>query len=143
MIFKISEIKKAEKPVVRVERTKIEYPKNQSRIEIVRRAPQKPVKKEGEKSDRPERGERKPFNKGGQEKKLVERRIIPQEIYEGKSNTAGGKKKVDRCGQGRAGALGAGGDTQCPFPALYESGAGNSGGGAGRSLQADRAGAAL
>ena len=90
-----TEIKKAEKPVVRVERTKIEYPKNQSRIEIVRRAPQKPVKKEGEKSDRPERGERKPFNKGGQEKKLVERRIIPQEIYEGKSNTAGSKKKVD------------------------------------------------
>ena len=90
-----TEIKKAEKPVVRVERTKIEYPKNQSRIEIVRRAPQKPVKKEGEKSDRPERGERKPFNKGGQEKKLVERRIIPQEIYEGKSNAAGGKKKVD------------------------------------------------
>ena len=90
-----TEIKKAEKPVVRVERTKIEYPKNQSRIEIVRRAPQKPVKKEGEKTDKPERGERKPFNKGGQEKKLVERRIIPQEIYEGKSNTAGGKKKVD------------------------------------------------
>ena len=90
-----TEIKKAEKPVVRVERTKIEYPKNQSRIEIVRRAPQKPVKKEGEKSDRPERGERKPFNKGGQEKKLVERRIIPQEIYEGKNNAAGGKKKVD------------------------------------------------
>ena len=89
------EIKKAEKPVVRVERTKIEYPKNQSRIEIVRRAPQKPVKKEGEKSDRPERGERKPFNKGGQEKKLVERRIIPQEIYEGKSNPSAGKKKVD------------------------------------------------
>ena len=89
------EIKKAEKPIVRVERTRIEYPKNQSRIEIVRRAPQKPVKKEGEKSDKPERGERKPFNKGGQEKKLVERRIIPQEIYEGKSNSSGGKKKVD------------------------------------------------
>lgn len=89
------EIKKAEKPAVRIERTKIEYPKNQSRIEIVRRAPQKPVKKEGEKTDRPERGDKKPFNKGGHEKKLVERRIIPQEIYEGKSNSTGGKKKVD------------------------------------------------
>ena len=89
------EIKKAEKPAVRIERTKIEYPKNQSRIEIVRRAPQKPIKKEGEKTDRPERGDKKPFNKGGHEKKLVERRIIPQEIYEGKSNSTGGKKKVD------------------------------------------------
>ena len=90
-----AEVKKAEKPAIRVERTKIEYPKNQSRIEIVRRAPQKPVKKEGEKTDRPERGERKPFNKGGQEKKLVERRIIPQEIYEGKNNPNSGKKKSD------------------------------------------------
>lgn len=89
------EIKKAEKPAVRIERTKIEYPKNQSRIEIVRRASQKSVKKEGEKTDRPERGDKKPFNKGGHEKKLVERRIIPQEIYEGKSNSTGGKKKVD------------------------------------------------
>ena len=84
------EIKKAEKPVIRVERTKIEYPKNQSRIEIVRKAPPKPVKKEGEKS---ERGEKRPFNKGPQEKKLVERRIIPQEIYEGKSNPS--KRKND------------------------------------------------
>ncbi len=84
-------VKKAEKPVVRVERTKIEYPKNQSRIEIVRRAPQKPVQKDGDK--KPERGERKPFNKQqGGEKKLVERRIIPQEIYEGKGPS---KKKVD------------------------------------------------
>ena len=36
-------IKKAEKPAVRIERTKIEYPKNQSRIEIVRKAPQRPA----------------------------------------------------------------------------------------------------
>ena len=36
--------KKVEKPTVRIERTRIEYPKNQSRIEIVRRAPQKPAK---------------------------------------------------------------------------------------------------
>ncbi|MCM1003708.1 MAG: translation initiation factor IF-2 [Candidatus Gastranaerophilales bacterium] len=88
-------VKKVEKPAVRIERTKIEYPKNQSRIEIVRKAPPKPVQKEGEKkSDRPERGERRPFNKNqqGGEKKLVERRIIPQEIYEGKGPS---KKKVD------------------------------------------------
>ena len=84
------EIKKAEKPVIRVERTRIEYPKNQSRIEIVRKAPSKPVKKEGEKN---ERGEKRPFNKGPQEKKLIERRIIPQEIYEGKSNPS--KRKSD------------------------------------------------
>ncbi len=85
-------VKKAEKPVVRVERTKIEYPKNQSRIEIVRKAPPKSVQKDGDK--KPDRGERKPFNKNQQngEKKLVERRIIPQEIYEGKNQS---KKKTD------------------------------------------------
>jgi len=82
-------VPKQEKPQVRVERTKIEYPKNQSRIEFVRRAPQKPVNKEGEKSD----GERKSFQKpANNEKKLVERRIIPQEIYEGKGQS---KKKAD------------------------------------------------
>jgi len=86
-------IKKAEKPAVRIERTKIEYPKNQSRIEIVRKAPQKPIVKDGEKtSERPERGDKKPFNKQGGDKKLVERRIIPQEIYEGKGQS---KKKAD------------------------------------------------
>lgn len=83
-------IKKAEKPAVRVERTKIEYPKNQSRIEIVRKAPPKVAKPDGEKPAR----DKKPFNKPANEKKLVERRIIPQEIYEGKSG-ASGKKKVD------------------------------------------------
>lgn len=85
------EIKKAEKPVVRVERTKIEYPKNQSRIEIVRKAPPKPVEKTAE-SKSGAKTER-PFNKGGQEKKLVERRIIPQEIYEGKGGSS--KRKGD------------------------------------------------
>ena len=79
--------KKVEKPAVRIERTRIEYPKNQSRIEIVRRAPQKPAKPADDKNKRP-------AGKGPQEKKLVERRIIPQEIYEGKSNPAG-KRKVD------------------------------------------------
>lgn len=88
--------KKIEKPIVRVERTKIEYPKNQSRIEIVRKAPPKRVNdnKERNTDSKPgEKGERKPFNKQqGGEKKLVERRIIPQEIYEGKGAS---KKKSD------------------------------------------------
>ena len=91
-------IKKAEKPQVRIERTKIEY-KNQSRIEIVRKAPvstDRPKTKDGKPF---EKGERKPFNKPNGDKKLVERRIIPQEIYEGKGGPSskkrndGGKKK--------------------------------------------------
>ena len=77
-----------EKPVVRVERTKIEYPKNQSRIEIVRKAPAR-VEKE---SDKPAFGDKKPFKKESGDKKLIERRIIPQEIYEGKGQS---KKKAD------------------------------------------------
>ncbi len=97
-----AEPKKAEKPVVRVERTKIEYPKNQSRIEIVRKAPPKNVNSQGvgAKSDKSAegktpRGDKKPFNKqAGNDKKLVERRIIPQEIYEGKGNPSG-KRKAD------------------------------------------------
>jgi len=81
-------IKKIEKPAVRIERTKIEYTnRNQSRIEIVRKAPQKPASTEGAKT-----GDKKPFNKPTGEKKLVERRIIPQEIYEGKGQS---KKKAD------------------------------------------------
>ena len=92
------EIKKVqEKPIIRVERTKIEYPKNQSRIEIVRKAPQKPIKKSEEKPEKPEKSpsEKKNFAKPNQEKKLVERRIIPQEIYEGK-NSPSNKKKNDQ-----------------------------------------------
>ena len=85
-------IKKAEKPAVRIERTKIEYPKNQSRIEIVRKAPQKPAEAPKRENKGEERGDKKPFNKQGGDKKLVERRIIPQEIYEGKGQS---KKKAD------------------------------------------------
>lgn len=81
-------VKKAEKPAIRIERTKIEYPKNKSRIEIVRKAPKK-TNEEVKTTDKPER---KPFNKQAGEKKLVERRIIPQEIYEGKGQS---KKKAD------------------------------------------------
>ena len=91
-------IKKAEKPAVRIERTKIEYPKNQSRIEIVRKAPQRPVDKKEDgngpsRQERPEKGDRKPFNKQGGDKKLVERRIIPQEMYE--TNKGPSKKKSE------------------------------------------------
>ncbi len=91
-IEKEPEIKKAEKPVVRIERTKIEYPKNQSRIEFVRKAPSKPAEGEKREFKKDDRGERKPFNKPAGDKKLVERRIIPQEIYEGKGQS---KKKAD------------------------------------------------
>ena len=85
-------IKKAEKPAVRIERTKIEYPKNQSRIEIVRKAPARPAEGEKREGKNESKVERKPFNKQGGDKKLVERRIIPQEIYEGKGQS---KKKAD------------------------------------------------
>ncbi len=90
-VEKVSEVKKAEKPIVRVERTKIEYPKNQSRIEIVRKAPPKTAKSESEKTDSKDK---KPTAKPVHEKKLVERRIIPQEIYEGKGGAS--KKKSDQ-----------------------------------------------
>ncbi len=89
------EEKKPEKGVVRVERTKIEYPKNQSRIEIVRKAPPKPAKAPVEakaKKEDKEKTEKKSFNKPAQEKKLVERRIIPQEIYEGKGGPSSKRK---------------------------------------------------
>ncbi len=86
-------IKKAEKPQVRIERTKIEY-KNQSRIEIVRKAPPKSDIKpqDGKPADR---GDKKPFNKGG-DKKIVERRIIPQEIYEGKGGPSSKRRNDNK-----------------------------------------------
>ncbi len=93
-------IKKAEKPQIHIERTKIEY-KTPSRIEIVRKAPPKGVNvvKEGAGQSAKAAGDKKPFNKGG-DKKIVERRIIPQEIYEGKggpsSKRRGDNKKKDK-----------------------------------------------
>ena len=90
------EPKKTEKPAVRIERTKIEYPKNQSRIEIVRKAPPRQDDNEGGKQ---ESADKKPYKKDGGEKKLVERRIIPQEIYEGKGGQGkrrGDNRKKDR-----------------------------------------------
>ena len=90
------EPKKAEKPAVRIERTKIGYPKNQSRIEIVRKAP--PRQDDNEAGNR-DSSDKKPYKKDSGEKKLVERRIIPQEIYEGKGGQGkrrGDNKKKDR-----------------------------------------------
>ena len=81
--------KKADKPAVKVERAKIEYNKNQSRIEIVRKAPPRNVDIISKKADSQDK---KPFKKESGDKKLVERRIIPQEIYEGKGQS---KKKSD------------------------------------------------
>ena len=89
---------KQEKKTVKVEHTKIEYPdRKTSRIEIVRRAPQKPLlekveRKPADGEKRTGEGEKRPFKKdNNQEKKLVERRIIPQEIYDNK----GFSKKKD------------------------------------------------
>ena len=88
---KLEKTEKPEKSTVRIERTKVEYPK--SRIEIVRKAPQKSAASTEEKT-------KKPAHKPVQEKKLVERRIIPQEIYEGKggpsSKRKDGNKKKDK-----------------------------------------------
>ena len=89
------EIKKVEKPAIRIERTKIEYPKNQSRIEIVRKAPQKPLNAPTKSNEKTEKNDKRSFG-ANNDKKLVERRIIPQEIYEGKTNTAGGKRKDNK-----------------------------------------------
>ena len=92
-------VKKAEKPAVRIERTKIEYPKNQSRIEIVRKAPPKEVNDTENKRSSENDESKRPFKKEGGEKKLVERRIISQEIYEGKGGQGkrrGDNRKKDR-----------------------------------------------
>ena len=105
--------------VERVERPKVEVVKPASRLEIVRKAPRKP---EGEevKSERPN----KPFQKGDKKfpprgekptgdkkfvkgekpagenkefgnKKPLERRIIPQEIYDNKSGQSNSKRRSD------------------------------------------------
>ena len=83
----VSVIKKAEKPAVRIERTKIEY-KTPSRIEIVRKAPQnnsnQNASSDKARPSQQKANDKKSFNKQSGDKKLIERRIIPQEIYEGK-----------------------------------------------------------
>ncbi len=101
---------KNEPPKVEIVKAK---PKPQSRLEIVRRAPQRPAAPAGERkfpprSDRPQRGERpdrpprgerpprpqreggrdgapkKPFEKPSGERKPIQRTIISQDIYENK-----------------------------------------------------------
>lgn len=95
---------KEEKPKIQ----RVEVVKPQSRLEIVRRAPQK-VEKPAEKKPLPrdakkfsDKGEkpRKPFNKDGKpserpesgEKKPIQRHIISQDIYE---NKGGSKRRTD------------------------------------------------
>lgn len=127
------EVVKEEKPVEKkvevktpliekVERPKVEVVKPVSRLEIVRRAPRKPVKPEGETAEKQERPAKKTFAKNGQtgdkkfgpkgeksqkttnasegkdfaNKKPLQRRIIPQDIYENKGpvkRKSDGKKK--------------------------------------------------
>lgn len=114
---------KAEEPKpevkkVNIPRVEVVKPKPQSRLEIVRRAPQKPAVEKVEKttsetkkfpprSERPARGDKpfppkkdgtgkKPFEKPSGERKPIQRTIISQDIYENKGagrRRADGKKK--------------------------------------------------
>lgn len=119
-------VEKVERPKIeKVERPKVEVVKPVSRLEIVRRAPRKPVVEKVERPERPSRtgdkkftrgerpqnGERKfpprgdrpqkPNSQGGENKdfankKPIQRRIIPQDIYENKGpvkRKSDGKKK--------------------------------------------------
>ena len=119
-------VEKVERPKIeKVERPKVEVVKPVSRLEIVRRAPRKPVVEKVERPERPSRtgdkkftrgerpqnGERKfpprgdrpqkPTSQGGENKdfankKPLQRRIIPQDIYENKGpvkRKSDGKKK--------------------------------------------------
>lgn len=119
-------VEKVERPKIeKVERPKVEVVKPVSRLEIVRRAQRKPVVEKVERPERPSRtgdkkftrgerpqnGERKfpprgdrpqkPNSQGGENKdfankKPLQRRIIPQDIYENKGpvkRKSDGKKK--------------------------------------------------
>ncbi len=111
------EPKKVEKIQV-VERPKKAETKVVSRLEIVRRAPKKPVASEPKSIEKPARkplnkktidGDKKPFSKGDKplndkkgdkgegrdfsSKKPIQRRIIPQEIYENKPSAASNSKR--------------------------------------------------
>ena len=108
--------------IEKVERPKVEVVKPVSRLEIVRRAPKKPPVTEGSRPEKPERGGKRPFNKDDKKftprgerptgdrnfsigekqtgeskdfagKKPLQRRIIPQEIYENKSGTPNSNSK--------------------------------------------------
>ncbi len=95
---------------------KVEVVKPKSRLEIVRKAPQKPStarperklernfpprRPAGEKAERPDRPDRpskkdgdakKPFNRPSGERKPIQRTIIPQEIYD---NRGSGRRRLD------------------------------------------------
>ena len=121
--------KKAEKPVEEAKKPtapKVEIikpkPQPTSRLEIVRRAPQKPAAGEKKfpprpdrapRGDRPPRGERparppreggkegapkKPFEKPSGERKPIQRTIISQDIYE---NKGPGRKRTDNKKKGK------------------------------------------
>ena len=122
-VEKVAAVEKS-KQVERIERPKQTAKQPVSRLEIVRRAPKKPATTEnGEKPERPARkpfnkdGERKPFqlgekpngekrfsksdrpageNKDFGAKKPLQRRIIPQEIYDNKTPaTSNSKRRSD------------------------------------------------
>lgn len=107
--------------VERLERPKVEKAKPVNRLEIVRRAPRQTEGEIGaskrERSDRPQRSD-KPFNRSdrparpdrsqrvensssakdsdrGDKKQPIQRRIIPQEIYDNKPGNAGAKRRPD------------------------------------------------
>lgn len=119
-------VEKVERPKIeKVERPKVEVVKPVSRLEIVRRAPRKPVVEKVERPERPSRTGDKKFTRGERpqngerkfpprgdrpqktnsqggdnkdfaNKKPLQRRIIPQDIYENKGpvkRKSDGKKK--------------------------------------------------
>ena len=119
-------VEKVERPKIeKVERPKVEVVKPVSRLEIVRRAPRKPVVEKVERPERPSRTGDKKFSRGERpqngerkfpprgdrpqktnsqggenkdfaNKKPLQRRIIPQDIYENKGpvkRKSDGKKK--------------------------------------------------
>ena len=110
---------KTEDKKINIPKVEVVKPKTQSRLEIVRRAPQKPAVEKTDKpaearkfpprSEKTQRGERpfppkkdgipsskKPFEKPSGERKPIQRTIISQDIYENKGSgrrRADGKKK--------------------------------------------------
>lgn len=111
-VKKAAEPKKPAAPKVEIVK-----PKPQSRLEIVRRAPQKPAGEKSERTDRkfPPRGAartertgerparppkegKKPFEKPAAERKPIQRTIISQEIYE---NKGPGRKRQDAKKKGK------------------------------------------
>lgn len=111
---KIERIERVERPKSREAKQPV------NRLEIVRRAPRKAVNADGEKTERPagkpfNKGEKKEYPKGERQgekkfqksekqsgenkdfsrKKPLQRRIIPQEIYDNKSGGSNSKRRSD------------------------------------------------